>query len=84
MPYSRDKIPRWLSGAPCSVMTPLTPAVSAGVRKVVVPPRASTIFSETSPAATNSSTADGESSQTTGPSTGASCSHTVSPLPTSW
>ena len=43
MPYSRETMPRWLSGAPCSVMTPRMPAVSAGVRNVVVPPRTMTM-----------------------------------------
>src|SRR5438128_2348567 len=83
MPYSRDRIPRWLSGAPCSVMTPLTPEVRAGVRNVVVPPRATTIDSVTRPPATKSSTACGESSHTTGPSVGSSLWYTDWPVPTS-
>jgi hypothetical protein len=74
MPYSREMIPKWLSGAPCSVMTPLMPAASAGVKNVVVPPRDTTIESATRSLATNFRTATGESSQTTGPSTGAASS----------
>jgi hypothetical protein len=83
IPYSRERIPRWLSGWPCRVTTPFTPEVSAGVRNVVVPPRASTIVSATSPLVTKSMTACGVSRKTTGPSTVASSSNTLMPRPTS-
>ena len=70
MPYSRHRIPRWLSGAPWSVTTPRMPALSAIVRNVVVPPRAITITSETSsPDVANAITSSGVSSHLTTPST---------------
>jgi hypothetical protein len=61
---------------------PLTPAVSAGARNVVVPPRTTTTVSCTAPPRTKSRTSCGESSQRTGPSTGASAAKTARPAPT--
>ena len=74
MPNSRDRMPRWLSGAPCRVISPAMPLASAGAMKVVVPPREIPIVLPISPLITSSITASGESSQRETPSAGVACS----------
>ena len=57
---SRERMPRWDSGAPDIVITPIAPMLSAGARNVVVPPLTSRMCSPSFPDWIRPMTSDGE------------------------